>query len=279
MRLTIVVRRAVKALVLCVGVGFLLAPGAARADLVITGSSTILPIVKRAAAKFTQSTGIKVAASGGGSDHGARSALRGTADIGMVSRALHEDEARALVATTIGVDALAVFVHERNPVAGLTRAQVVDIYGGRISRWREVDPAAGDGQIVRVGKWHGRSTRELFDRFFGFEGQEYPAGTHMIGANVASILYVSLDPLAIGYVSVGSLDHAAKNGAPVKILPLDGVAPSRENILSGLYSYTRPLNLVTRGAPHGEVARFIAWMTSPVGRQAVRDEGFVSRAP
>lgn len=268
-------RRFGKCLCLIVGGWLSFAAIPARADLSIVGSSTILPIVKRVATDFTAATGIRCKVSGGGSDHGARSAAQGSADIGMVSRALHEDEARNLVATTFALDAVAVFVHERNPVTGLTREQIAGIYDGRHTQWHQIDSKAGNGRIYPVGKWPGRSTRELFDGFFGLVGRGYPAGVHMIGANVASILYVSLDPFAIGYVSVGSLDHAARQGAPVKILPIDGVAPSGENIVSGRYRYTRPLNVVTRGLPKGEAARFIEWMTGSVGQQAARDEGFL----
>lgn len=277
MYLSYYLRRLMKLLHLLAGMGLIFAPTPARADLVFAGSSTILPVVKRVATEFTASTGIKVRVSGGGSERGAQSVMQGKADIGMVSRSLHEDEARSLIATTFALDAVAVFVHERNPVSGLTHDQVAGIYGGRHTQWRQIDPAASDSRIYPVGKWHGRSTRELFDGFFGLRGKEYPAGMHMIGANVASILYVSLDPYAIGYVSVGSLTHAAKHGAPVKILPLDGVVPSDENILAGHYPYARPLNLVTRGAPRGEAARFIEWMTGPVGQQATLEEGFLIR--
>lgn len=264
-----------KSLRLLLGLWLLAVLTPVRADLVITGSSTILPIVKRVATDFTAKTGIKVRVSGGGSDHGVKSATASKADIGMVSRQLHGDEAKALTATTIAIDAVALFVHERNAIAGLTHQQIADVYTGKISQWRELDATTTDKRIYLVGKWHGRSTRELFDGFFGMRGKEYPIGTHMIGANVASILYVSLDPYAIGYVSVGSLDHAEKHGAPLKILSVDGVAPSHENVLSGRYPYMRPLNLVTRGAPMGEAARFIEWMTGSVGEQAAREEGFI----
>jgi len=262
---------------LTVGLALIVWFGAARADLMITGSSTILPVVKRVASEFTAKTGIRVRVSGGGSDHGVIAVIQGRADIGMASRVLHEDESRGLFATTIGRDAIAVYANERNPIAGLTQAQVAAIYSGQLKQWRELGLTTVEGRIYPVGKWHGRSTRELFDGFFGLQGREYPEGTHMIGANVASILYVSLDPLGIGYVSVGSLDHAAKQGAPVKILPLDGVAPTHENIQSGRYAYTRPLNLVTRGAPRDEAALFIEWMTGKPGQEAVRAEGFMIR--
>lgn len=247
----------------------------ARAELVLAGSSTILPVVKRAVDAFAAETGIGIKASGGGSDHGIQTALAGGSRIGMVSRDLHADEARTLTAYPVGLDGVAVFVNESNPIAGLTHQQVTAIYAGQINRWAALDKAAADERIVRVGKLTGRSTRGLFDGFFGLQGQDYPAGTHMIGANIAGILYVGIDPLAIGYVSIGSLDHAQKFGAPVKVLPIDGVAPSMEAVASGRYPYRRPLNLVTRGPAQGEALRFIQWLQSPPGRQVVAAEGFL----
>lgn len=253
----------------------LLAALPVRAEVLLAGSSTILPIVKRAAESFTAQTGIRVRATGGGSDHGIKTGAAGGMQIGMVSRTLRADEAQLLIAHTIGLDGVAVFVNESNGIAGLSARQVTDIYSGRVNQWRDIDPAAINGRIVRIGKEMDRSTRGLFDGFFGLQGQEYPAGTHLVGANIASILFVSIDPQSIGYVSLGSLEHAKQFGAPVKLLPIDGVAPSIENVASGIYPYRRPLNLVTRGKPQGEALRFIEWLKSPAGQQAVVAEGFL----
>lgn len=262
---------------LLTGLCLLVASTGAYADLLISGSSTILPVIQRAAAAFTAETGIRLRVSGGGSDAGVTAALSGKAHIGMVSRALHPDEARRLVATPIGRDAVAVYVHERNPLRDLSHAQVTDIYRGRYREWREL-AANTSGRIVRVGKQHGRSTRELFDRYFDLLGQEYPADTHLIGANAASILYVSIDPQAIGYVSVGSLERAVQHGAPVRALSIDGIAPTRAHVQSVRYPYLRPLNLVTRGAPQGEARRFIDWLRSDAGQALVEAEGFLALA-
>lgn len=250
-------------------------PGAACADLVIVGSSTILPIIKRAAADFTAQTGIKLTLSGGGSGQGVEGVLGGRAHIGMVSRTLHADEAKQLVATPFAQDGVAIFVNERNSISALTAAQVADIYRGTLKSWRQLDATGPAGDIVRVGKWHGRSTRELFDSFFGLTGVEPPTDTKGVGSNVAGILYVSIDPQAIGYVSIGALDHAMKQGAPVKPLPLDGIAPSIGNVQDGQYRLTRLLNLVTRGEPQGEARRFIGWMRSEAGQRAAAAEGFI----
>lgn len=137
----------------------LLATLPVRAEVLVAGSSTILPIVKRTADTFTAQTGIRVHVTGGGSDHGIKTAAAGSMQVGMVSRALRAGEARLLVAHTIGLDGVAVFVNESNGITELTKRQVADIYAGRVNQWRDIDPAAIDGRVVGVGKWTDRSTR------------------------------------------------------------------------------------------------------------------------
>lgn len=264
--------------VLAVATGLFVAT-IARADVTIAGSNHVLPVVKRAAGEFQAQTGIRIAVEGGGSERGIAAALEGSAQIGMVSRELGEDEARRLVAQTVGYDAIAVFVNERNGMVGLTRAQITDLYSGRIKDWQALDARAIDGRVVLIGKRRGRTTRDLFDGFFGLRGREYPAGTQLIGANLSSILYGSIDPLSIGYVSLGWIDDALRQGAPIKVLAVDGIEPTPANVRSGKYPYKRPLILVTRGRATGQAARFIDWLRSPAGQAAVRAEGFVALEP
>lgn len=248
----------------------------ARSELLLSGSSTVLPVVRHAAAEFALSTGIQVKAVGGGSDRGVEEVSNGRVQIGMVSRALHEGEARQLQAHVIGYDGIALFVHERNGLTGLTRPQVTDIFTGRLRHWREIDPAAPDGRIFLVGKSHGGSTRKLFDDYFGLRGQDYPSGTYIIGTNLAATLFVSIDPYSISYVSIGSLTRAREMGAPVKLLTIDGIVPTAANVAAGRYPYKRPLLLVTRGTPTGEAQRFIAWLQGKAGQRVVEAEGFLS---
>jgi phosphate transport system substrate-binding protein len=64
----------------------------------------------------------------------------------------------------------------------------------------------------------------------------------------------------------------------VKILALDGVNPTKENIASGAYGLFRPLYLVTKGAPAGETKQFVDWLLSEKGQQVVSDQGTVNLA-
>jgi len=101
-------------------------------EVVVTGSTTILPIAEISAEDFTeQNPGTKVLVSGVGSSAGIESVSKGTSDIGTASRDLKESElSLGLVDTPIAYDAIAVIVNPANPVRSLTREQVRDIFAG-----------------------------------------------------------------------------------------------------------------------------------------------------
>lgn len=244
----------------------------ARADVTIVGSSTILPVVKQAAKLFSEQTGIPVHTKGGGSGAGIKGALARTADIGMVSRALKETEEDRLTSITIGWDGIAVIVNNRNALKGVSHQQVVDIFTGMVTNWRDLGGC--DCRIVPVVKRHGRSTRELFDRFFGLGETAPPPRAHTIGSNAEAIVFVAADPMAVGYVSVGSVERARTSGARIRPLALNGISATMVTVVDGSYPLTRPLNLVTAGTPSEEARRFIDFLLGPQGQKVVRDQGF-----
>ncbi|MBQ2867955.1 MAG: substrate-binding domain-containing protein, partial [Firmicutes bacterium] len=72
------------------------------------------------------------------SSTGMTSAMDGTCDIGMASRALKDSElAGGLVGTTIAMDGIAVIVNHANTIDGLTTEQVMEIYTGAVTTWDE----------------------------------------------------------------------------------------------------------------------------------------------
>jgi len=83
---------------------------------------------------------------------------------------------------------------------------------------------------------------------------------------------ISKDPLAIGATGISS----AKKRKHLKMLKIDGVAPTKENIASGKYPLYRPLYLVTRENPAGEVKKFLDFALSPAGQSLIAAQGTVN---
>jgi phosphate transport system substrate-binding protein len=100
----------------------------------------------------------------------------------------------------------------------------------------------------------------------------------VIGDNQQGILTVAADPHALGYVSIGTAIHEARAGAPIRLLPLAGIAPSLENVRAGRYPLSRPLNMVIKLPPVAGVSSFLAFARSPEVRDLVEAQYFVPPA-
>lgn len=243
--------------------------------LVITGSSTVAPLVAEIAKRYEQQAGdIRIDVQTGGSSRGVSDARSRLADVGMVSRGLKSSEVD-LVPHTIAIDGIAVVVHADNPVSTISKAQLVQLYRGDIKHWAEISASAStDSNVVVVSKAQGRSTLELFLKYTGLSDRDVAADI-VIGDNEQGIKTVSGNPNAIGYVSIGAAQYNIESGAALKMLTLEGVSPSTANVRNGSYPLTRPLNLVTDNMPKTIAEEFIAYARSEQVNDLVRGLYFV----
>ncbi|HLA61548.1 MAG TPA: substrate-binding domain-containing protein, partial [Nitrospiraceae bacterium] len=122
--------------------------------LVITGASTLAPLIAEIGKRFESLyPAVRVDVQSGGSSRGVADARQGLADIGMVSRAMKEDE-QDLSAFPVARDGVCPILHQANPVQALTDEQVVAIYTGTITNWKAV--GGTDAPITVVNKAEGR---------------------------------------------------------------------------------------------------------------------------
>ncbi|WP_332310773.1 phosphate ABC transporter substrate-binding protein [Methylocystis silviterrae] len=219
--------------------------------------------------------GVRVDVQSGGSSRGVADARSGLADIGMASRAANSDETD-LKFFAIARDGVGVIVHRSNPVRSLTDEQIVAIYAGKIVDWSAVGGKAG--RITVVNKAEGRSTLELFLSYFKLKNSEIRAQV-VIGDNQQGIKTVAGNPGAIGYVSIGSAEYEAGHGAAIKLLPMNGVAASVENVRNGSFPLARPLNLVVKAEPNGLAKSFVDFARSNAVHDLVEAQFFVPVGP
>ena len=253
-----------------VGCGGRASGGAGK--LVVTGSSTIAPLMGEIAKRFEAlHPDVRVDVQTGGSSRGVADARSGLADIGMASRALKvgEDD---LLAFAVARDGVCLFVHRDNPVGELTDEQVIAIYTGRVESWSEV--GGPEAPITVVNKAEGRATLEVFLAYFGLESREVRADV-IVGDNEQAIKTVAADPNAIGYVSIGTAEYNAENGSPIRLLPTGGVPATTAHLADGSFPLARPLNLVTRGEPSGLARGLIDYARSDAVHDLVRELYFV----
>ncbi|MFA5950085.1 MAG: phosphate ABC transporter substrate-binding protein [Hyphomicrobium sp.] len=263
-------------LALAMATGAMQSAQSAEEKLVITGSSTIAPLAAEIAKRFEQKNpGARIDVQSGGSSRGINDARSGLANIGMVSRALKAEEAD-LKAFAIARDGVGIILHRDNDVATLSDQQIIDIYTGKTTDWAQVGGKAGP--ITVVTKAEGRSTLELFLHHFKLKASDIKAQV-VIGDNQQGIKTVAGNPGAIGYVSIGTAEFEAGSGTPIKLLGMQAVAASVENVRNGSFPLARPLNLVTSKEPQGLARAFIDFARSAEAHDLVKEQYFVPLDP
>ncbi len=240
--------------------------------LVITGSSTVAPLAVEIGKRFESlHPGIRVNVQTGGSSRGIADARSGLADIGMASRSLKDSE-NDLHAFTIAHDGICIILHQANIVNALSDEQVVAIYKGTIKNWKEV--GGPDAPITVVNKSEGRATLDLFLHYFKIKNTDIHPDV-VIGDNEQGIKTVAGNPDAIGYVSIGTAEYDATHDIPIKLLPVNAVPATLENVGNGSFPLSRPLNLVTKAVPTGLAKEFIDFARSKQVHDLVKEQYFV----
>ncbi|MHC0061390.1 phosphate ABC transporter substrate-binding protein [Nostoc sp. UIC 10890] len=243
-----------------------------QGKLVLTGSSTVAPLAAEIGKRFeSEHPDVRVDVQTGGSSRGIADARTGVANIGMASRSLKEEE-KDLKAFAIARDGIGIILHKENSIKSLSNQQVIDIYTGKINNWQQV--SGKNAPITVVNKAEGRSTLELFLGYFKLKNSDIKSSV-VIGDNQQGIKTVAGNPNAIGYVSIGTAEFSINNGDPIKLLPLNRVAATTENVRNGKFPLSRPLNLVTKTQPAGLERAFIEFAQSPQVHEIVKKQDFV----
>ena len=243
-------------------------------SLHISGSSSMEKLVNMLAEGFMEEyPGVSVSVQFTGSGAGIQALTEGSADIGISSRYLKDAEKEAGAAENIiGLDGMAVCVDSDNPVTGLTKAQLADIYTGRLRNWSQL--GGKDVPIVVIGREAGSGTRSAFEKLLQLEDKwAYGNELDSTGAVAARI---AVTPGAVGYVSFDVMDHTALGG--IVPLTLDGVEPTAENVYSGSYLLYRPFVMATRGELSEQnqlVQLWFAYVYGEEGRRAAEAVGLV----
>ena len=253
---------------------FSVCPAAAAENVVIKGSTTVLPIAQAALEAYMKAhPGVNISLSGGGSGDGIKALIDKSTDIATSSREIKAKEVELAkskgvnpVAHTVAIDALTPIVHPKNRINGLTIDQLSQIYQGKIKNWKEV--GGDDLQIVVVSRDSSSGTFESWGNLVLNNAKVTPKA-QLQASSGAVVQAVSKNRYAISYVGIGYLNQS------VKALTVNGIAASAKTALSKEYPVARPLYMYTNGQPTGEAANFIKFVLSPAGQKLVAKEGFV----
>lgn len=207
-----------------------------------TGSSTVAPVAAELSKAFEKKHPLlRIDVQTGGSTKGAIDTLKSLNDMGMISRKPHSGTEQTLKTFLLAKDGIAMIVHQSNPLTNLSHQEVQKIYKRQITNWKAL--GGPDAPIILVHKAEGHSTLELFLKHFRLKRSEVKPHI-VIGDNEQGIKTVAGNPHAIGYVSIGAALHNISLKTPIKMLKLDGITPSLQNVQNGQYPLQRPLYFV-----------------------------------
>lgn len=248
-----------------------------RADtIVIKGSDTLgAKLVPQLAEQFkSQHPGTTFDIAAEGSATGFAALLDKTAAIGMASRPAKPEEIAngkakgvEMKETIVAYDGIAVIVNAANPVKGLTKKQVEQIFTGEIKDWSAV---GGSGGKISVYTRNTSSGTYAEFKELAMKKRDYSPDSQKLAGNEQIAQEVGKNADGAGYVGL-----AYTKAAGIKVLPIDGASPSKESVLAKSYPYARPTFFYTDGPPSGVVKEFIDFTVGPDGQKIVEQVGFV----
>ena len=251
--------------------------GSAYADrLVIKGSDTLgAKLVPQLAEQFkAQTPGTTVDIAAEGSTTGIAAIIDGTAQIGMSSRRAKPAEISAAAAkgvnmkpTIVAYDGLGVIVNAANPIKGLTKKQVEQIFTGEITDWSAVGGSSGKISVYTRNTSSGTYSdwKEL-----AMKKRDYAPGSQKMAGHEQIAAEVGKNPNGVGYVGL-----AYMKAAGIKVLPIEGQMPSQKAVIDKTWPYARPTFYYTNGEPSGVARQFVDFTVGPTGQKIVDRVGFV----
>ena len=235
------------------------------------GSTSMEKVIGALSEQFmADNPSVKITYDATGSGAGIEAASNGSADIGLSSRALKDEEvASGLVGTTVALDGIAIIVNAESQVADLTVEQIAKIFTGEITDWSQVGGAAGE--ISCIGREAGSGTRDGFESITGTKDTCKLA--QELTSTGAVIEAVAGNPNAIGYASLSSVEGKDT----IKAVTVGGVACPEDTVLDGSYEIQRPFVLVTKDGAElsAQAQAFFDFATSAAAGDLIRAAGAV----
>ena len=244
-------------------------PAALSGTVSTNGSTSMEKVIGALSEQFmTDNSGVSVTYDATGSGAGIEAASNGSADIGLSSRALKDEEkVSGLVGTTVALDGIAVIVNPANGVEDLTVEQIAQIFTGEITDWSQLGGEAGT--ISCIGREAGSGTRDGFESIT--KTKDACKMDQELTSTGAVIEAVAGNPNAIGYASLSALKDT------VKAVTVGGVACTEDTVLDGSYAIQRPFVFVTKDstALSAQAQAFFDFATSAAANDLIRAAGAV----
>ena len=255
----------------------------------LTGSDTMVNLDQAWAENYrTVKPDVSVQIAGGGSGVGIAGLIDGILDIAASSRKMEPAEIERATKSAgaapqefvVGLDALAVYVHDSNPLKEIALDELAEIYGdeGKLTSWSQLgikNAACSSDDILRIGRQNNSGTYAYFREAVLGRTREFKLGSVDQSGSKDVVELVSRTPCAIGYSGMAYGAPGARAVAVAKKKGEKAFSPTLETALDGTYPISRPLYFYSHGAPTPPVKEFIDWTLSDAGQKILSDIGYV----
>lgn len=221
------------------------------------GSTALQPLAEGASKLFMQKNkNAKVQVQGGGSGTGLTQVQQGGANIGnsdiFAEEKLTAEQAKELVDHQVCVVGIATVINPKIKVDNITKQQLIDIFTGKITNWKDV--GGDDKKIVIVNRPKSSGTRATFKKY-GLGGAEEAEGMALTEDASGTVRKaVAETDGAISYLALSYVDNS------VKSVKLDGVEANADNIKTGKYPIWAYEHMYTKGEAKDATKAFIDFM-------------------
>ena len=266
-----------------------------RSNILFCGSTSLYPIISSLASSFTDeyetwdavdasfpNENISIYVAPGGSGVGVSSILDGTADYGMLARAIKDTEKESLGADyreyMVAKDALTISVNAQNPIAKVIDDMDTDtvrkIFAGEYKTWQEVDASLPAEPIQVFIRDLSGGAYEVFQNTVMGDSEVTASATQSasmteLATNIAN------NKWAIGYAGFGAYTKANADSQVLFAMKVNGVECNEDTIVSGDYKIQRPVMFVSNAAPTAAEQAFIDYIFSQKGYDVVVENGYI----
>lgn len=245
-----------------------------RNSILMMGSTALQPLAEEAARQYmNKNSGTNIQVQGGGSGNGLTAVSQGAAQIGNSDIFAEEKQ---------GIDAKALEDHEvcvvgdaiiANPGVGIdniTKSQLIGIFTGKVTNWSQIGGA--DVPVVVINRPAGSGTRVTFKKY-ALNGAADTAGKPLTQDSSGAVLRTVSDTKgSISYVGLTYINASST----VKVLKLDGVEPTAENIENGKYPVWSYEHMYTKGPASGLAKLYIDFVMSDEAKPIISKMSYIS---
>lgn len=265
------------------------APASGGTVIRLTGSDTMVNLNQAWAENYkTVKPEVSVQIAGGGSGVGIAGLIDGILDIAASSRKMEPAEIERATKSAgaapqefvVGLDALAVYVNDSNPLKEIAIDELAEIYGdgGKLTKWSQLgvkNAACASDDILRISRQNNSGTYAYFREAVLGRTREFKLGSVDQSGSKDVVTLVARTPCAIGYSGMAYGAPGAHAVAVAKKKGEKAYQPTLETALDGSYPISRPLYFYSHGAPTPPVKEFIDWTLSDAGQKILQDIGYV----